>query len=409
MQEHAARHAQHHLEREERRAERRQYRHRGGGSRVFLAGILVFAMFASVFAIVTVATWGSVQGTAYFESIPATPSNSSTWVLSVSTADLRIGFTTNASAPEISINVAYDFSGAFLKDKTAADYYSTTFDNASAVKTFTMQQSNTWNFAMIQNTTVFATLKAGVSYNLTASTSTGNIALTVPANQSFSALDVAATTGNIGVTLGNGTVISGGLSVSATTGNVDLAASTDEIAGPVDIQATTGSVTAEFGATNLTQGIEVSTTTGPATVSLNQAILGGNVVASATTGSIGMTITNITLSTAIRISGTASTGSITAGITQGFNPGYNITVDMSVTSGDVNLNVVTGATFASTKFTLQSTTGVTGLFINNGGYVSPPAGTRNNIVQTVNQTNPFRIDGTISTTTGHINMYMQNT
>jgi len=389
-------------------------------SKIIISAILVFALLGSVFAVVTVVTWGTYTSDASYSHVPATPSSTSTWIFHADLADMNIIYTSNASAPEVQVNVHYDFAGAFLAGKTAGDLFTEDWDNASTVKHFYLNSKNWWTFPMIENNLVTITLRTGVEYNITATTATGSSTITVPNNENLTSLAIQSSTGSISASLGtnitvfgnvtinsmtgssslvvgNSTNVTGPIGVSASTGSVHLDIQDNCKVGIVMLHASTGNIAADIGNSNLTGGFSAETSTGSSQLRLTGTILGDDINASASTGSVDTWLTNITYASNIHFNIMVSTGSIYANITQLINPGANLTSSMNASTGSVDVGYKADDAVTSAMFASETDIGDID-YTNINGFLSPVG----NTFQSANYPSPRRMTFQIRTNTGGI-------
>ncbi|MBN2152073.1 MAG: hypothetical protein JW839_11540, partial [Candidatus Lokiarchaeota archaeon] len=365
--------------------------------KVFVSAVLVLALVGAVFAVVTVLTWGSYKGNASYSYNPAVPSTSDAWTFGVDNADLNIVYTTSPSAPEVNIDVQYDFAGGFLAGKTPDDLYSVTWDNSSGSKVFSLATKNWWSFPMFQNNLVTVTLKSGINFTITASTSTGSGEIAVPSNENLTSLSLSASTGDVKASLGENVSIEGDVCVEASTGSATyIMEEGSSVGGMVEVSASTGSVSVTAAAGELWGGISVSSSTGSAGLTLERTTIGGNITVETSTGSAGLSLVNVTLANDIALDASVSTGTVTVNVDQAANPGGNITASFSTSTGSVHVTYKGDDAHASAKFTTSTGTG-TAHFTNTGGFTTPSA----TEFQSVNQSNPCRFDAQVSTGTGN--------
>ncbi len=364
--------------------------------KVFISALLVLALVGAVFAVVTVMTWGSYEGTATYSYNPAVPSTSDTWSFNADTADLDIKYTTNASAPEVQVDVHYDFAGGFLSGKTPADLYSINWDNSSGIKVFSLDSRTWWSFPMFQNNIVTVTLKSGIIYNITASASTGFAHIAVLNNQNLTALSVSTSTGEAKAIIGKNVDVAGSVSVHASTGSASFIMGDGcTIGGLLDVSASTGSASITTMNCELAGGVSLGSSTGSSSLTLNGTRLGNDILVDTSTGDASVSLTNITLSANIDLNVSVSTGSVNVKIVQIINPGGNITASLRTSTGAAVISYKSDDAFASAKFTTSTGTG-SDHFTNAGNFETISA----NVFQSTNQTNSIRFDAQVSTSTG---------
>lgn len=371
-------------------------RHKAG--KIIVSVILVLVLIGAGFAIVTVMTWGSYRGSATYAFNPAVPSISDTWVFNADDADLDIKYTTNSSAPEVRVDIRYDFAGGFLAGKTPADLYAITWNNVSATKEFAMVTKAWWSFPMFRNNLVTVTIKSGININITASTGTGFAQMTVPDNENITALSVRASTGNAKVILGKSVHVSSAVTVHASTGSATLLMGDGStVDGKLDIASSTGSANIMARNGVLQGGLSVTSSTGTASLTLNATTVGGGMVVETSTGNAIAALRNITLSTNLDLNVSVSTGSAILVVDQVTNPGGNMSARIKTSTGSVYITYKGDDLAASAKFTTSTGTG-NSHFTNTGGFTTISA----TEFRSDNYPGPSRFDANVSASTGSI-------
>ncbi|MFX0098934.1 MAG: hypothetical protein ACFFCS_05085 [Candidatus Hodarchaeota archaeon] len=309
--------------------------------------LLLIVISSGGFAFLVLVTWDNLAGQGSYVH-PGPGSTESAWIFEVETAEMvNLTFTSNLSAPEVSIDIDYDVSGAFLKGQTIADYYNETFDNASAVKKFSLERKNNWNFMVFDRTVVTITLREDVNYSLTVWIVTGSINLEIPDNQTLDKLNVSSVTGSLSLTIGN---------------NVSISGSTD-------FNTVTGSVNADIGNVNFAEGIDIRVVTGSVNADLIDSIIGGNSNVVTTTGSLDISLANVTYTQDVSLNFETVTGSVDLDIVQLVDIGANITSVVDVVTGSIGVNYQGNSTLNGTGvyFVGDTTTGSVN-YDNQGGF-----------------------------------------
>ncbi|MEX2681141.1 MAG: zinc-ribbon domain-containing protein [Candidatus Sigynarchaeota archaeon] len=376
----------------------RPARSRQKASKIFISALLVVALVGAVFSVVIVLTWGSIGGHMSFSYDPAVPPSADTWSFDVAVSSLDIRYTTNASAPEVRVDVYYDIKGGFLAGKTFTDLNSVMYDNSSEVKEFSLKSKSWWSFPMIQNIMVIATLKSGIMYNISASASIGRVQVHIPDNENLTALSAVSSTGDTAVVLGKNVTVTGPIRVHASTGSASI--TIDDgcvINGRLDVSASTGSASIVAGKGELAVGLSVDVSTGAVNLVLNRTRLDNDMVIHSSTGDATVSLKNITLSANVDLNVSVSTGSIRVTVDQTTSPGGNITASMTTSTGSVYISYKSDDDFASAKFTTSTSSGST-FFTNTGGFTK----ISNTEFQSVNQLNLNRFDAQVSTSTGSV-------
>src|SRR5271157_201751 len=352
---------------------------RASASRIIISLILIFAVIGSAMAVITLTTWGSYKGDARYTYAPSTFPAKDSWSFSTDSANMNIQYTTNISAPEIQVAVHYDFAGAFLKGKTAADVYTLTFDNAS--KHFSLARTNVLTFAMLDNSSVLVTLNPTVIFSITASIASGNLAMTIPDGIKVGDLSMTTVSGNNHLVVGNNDTINGTVSMAATSGNVNFTS----------------------GSSNFTKSMAFQDTSGNVGVTMTGGNAGGNIMANTTSGNVYMNIANVTLASNIRLDVGDVSGNVILTMDQRLNPTKNVLCYLGDVSGNVDVNYKARSTQSSA---LLSSTKVSGTIncINNGGFESLAGGS---VFQTMNQGNPSRFDANVAVVSGNIHIIGQ--
>lgn len=376
------------------------YRSRPQGSRAFLSAILVLAVLAAGFAVVSVATWGSYDEVQTYVHDPGAPEGAASWSIQADTARVAVRYTSDPAAPAATVTVHLQGSGPFLAGKTASDVYLVSFDNASLAKSVSLARKDPFTFPWLENSSITVTLKAGTTYTIAAQAVTGSISLDVPANQTLDGISLGSTTGSARVALAGGVAVSGNLTASVVTGSVSFAAGTNtSITGDLHLSAITGSIDMGMAAgTSVGGTLRLITTTGSIGASLMVTTLGGDVSLNTTTGSITLHVVNMTASSNLRLDAGVVTGSITATFVQQVAAGANFTSQVNSVTGSINVSFEGVAAHTSARFVASEGSG-TPAFTNQGGFETLPG---NAIFQSIQQDRPNRMDFALQTTTGSI-------
>ena len=355
-------------------ARRARRARKASASRVIISLILIFAVIGSAMAVITLTTWGSYKGDAQYKYAPASIPTKDAWSFSTDSANLNIVYTTNASAPEIQVAVHYDFAGAFIKGKTAADLYTLTFDNAS--KQFSLARKDILTFAMIDNSSVFVTLNPAVTFNITASVASGNLVMMIPDGIKAGSLSLTASSGNNHLVIGSNATIEGTVNVVTISGNVDFTSGNSTYAKAMAFRATSGNVG----------------------VTLFRVNASGNIVANATSGNVNVNIANMTLGANIRLDVGVLSGNINLVVDQRANPAKNVSCYLGTASGNVVVNYKAMSSQSSAKFTSTKVSG--NIYCTDNGGFSKPSGDCS-IFQS-NQGKPCNFDAKLNTVSGNI-------
>ncbi len=365
--------------------------------KAFVSAVLVLALVGAVFSVVTVITWGSYKGNATYSYDPAVPSTSDTWSFSVDVADLDVKYTSNVSAPEVQVDVQYDFAGGFLAGKAPADLFSITWDNSSGIKVFSLNSKNWWSFPMFQNNLVTVTLKSGINYSITLSTSTGFGQVAVPDNENLTSLSITTSTGAAKAVLGENVSVSGPVTLHASTGSASFTMGDGStIGGLLDVSASTGAASITTLNGELAGGVSLDSSTGSANLTLDGTTLGNDILVDTSTGGAFVSLTNITLTMDIDLNVSVSTGSLRLNVDQTINPGGNITASISTSTGTATISYKGDDAHASAKFTTSISSG-SPHFTNAGGFTTSPTE-----FQSTNYPNSTRFDAQVHASTGSV-------
>lgn len=364
------------------RTRRSRHGRKASASRIITSLILIFAVVGSAMAIITLVTWGSYKGDAQYLYAPATIPARDSWSFSTDSANLNIQYTTNATAPEIQINVHYDFAGAFMKGKTASDMYTITFDNAS--KQFSLARKNVWTFAMLDNSSVTVTLNPTVIFGITATVQSGNLGVTIPNGVEVGNLSMTTTSGNNHLLIGTNDTIDGKVQMATTSGNVDVTSGNSTFKQSMAFQATSGNIAA----------------------TLTRCNASGNIAFNGTSGNMNVNIANMTLGSNIHLDAGVVSGNIIFTVDQSVNPTKNISCYLGAVSGNIDVNYKAKITQSSAMF---SSTKVSGTIIctNNGGFEPPASNSNPAVFQTMDQSKPCRFDAKVHTVSGNIRIIGQ--
>ncbi|MBD3188880.1 zinc-ribbon domain-containing protein [Candidatus Bathyarchaeota archaeon] len=363
---------------------RNQHRHppRSRRRRMKIASIFALVTSAAVgtFFVVVVATWGDIQGDDLFVHDSGQGPQDESWVFSAETSDIHIEYDDSPSAPDVTIDIHYDISGPFLKDKALEDIFTVSWDNASAVKHFHLD-TKSFIMPMFDRTIVQVILKEGNNFTLSVATTTGDISCNVPGNESLAGLNMSATTGDIISTIGkNATIhdnfrlevttgkiqvdigenvtIGGNFSTITTTGDITSIFRQDSsIHGKISQVATTGDVEMNATGLNLHQQLELAATTGKVKVFILNSSLENIISLTTTTGDVSATLSNINYRSDIHISVDVTTGDLKIDLLQEMQMAANVTGSMTASTGDMDVTCRVNGTNIGASFVGVTSTG----------------------------------------------------
>ena len=326
-----------------------------------IAGIIISCLVFSIigFFLVGVFTFGTYQETFTYYYYPASPASIEECTIYADTASIQIQYNSTPVSYAAKADVNFQFSGLFMAGKTYQNFFYPISwgGNTSAELTLT---SIHWawidptNWFKVENHVITLTLRTDIVYDITATSITGGVSITIPENVTVNDLSLSCTTGGVSV-YGTGANFSQGLSSSTTTGNVLLnftrCSFGDNIAGGT----TTGGVTFNTYNADYAQDITwtLSTTTGSILMNIQQySNMSASVTGSAitTTGGITTYYYDNSGDYGARFTGTTTTGVVSC------------TADDIIGVGSDKYKVCTSGDFATTAIytydlTLQTTTG----------------------------------------------------
>jgi hypothetical protein len=230
----------------------------------------------------------------------------------------------------------------------------------------------------LYNILVLVTLRTDIVYDIKAHTVTGSLKMRVPED-----------------------IILNNTILQTTTGEVLLNSfANTKFEGKVSVQSTTGTASVISKRTNYTYGLNAGTTTGTLVLSFENCLLGNDLTGIVTTGSIFYTTNNLTFIQGSTINLQTTTGTIYGTINQYEDLGANVTGNLAVVTGSIELDYVNDKSGIGTRFSGAVTTG-------NLNYVySASEFTRFNGVLTSGNYNsaPYKYTFSLSTVTGTINL-----
>ena len=243
-----------------------------------IAGIIISCLVFSIigFFIVGAFTFASHQESFTFYYNQASPASVEECIVYADTASIQIQYNSTPVSYVAKADVNFQFSGLFMAGKTYQNFFNPiSWINTSSAELTLTSIHWAWidptNWFKLENHVVTLTLRTDIVYNITATSITGGVSITVPENVTVNDLTLSCTTGGVNI-YGTGANFSQGLSSSTTTGSVLLnftrCSFGDDIAGGT----TTGGVTLNTYNADYAQDITwtLSTTTGGIVMNIQQ-------------------------------------------------------------------------------------------------------------------------------------------
>ena len=372
---------------------------RSKSSKAGLAFVMILILFGAVFAVITVLTWGSYSGKDQRIYSPAVPNNSSSWRFEVDTAHLEVGFSSNLSAPEVVVDINYDWAGAFMKDKIPVDLYNITWETTGTDKVFKLDYDDYQLPPMIQNTAVIVTLNPNVEFDLNLVTITGSLWMNTTEAKNITNIDATTSTGSIIIDVEDNVNITGNLDAFVSTGSIIITSGENvSFGGNVTATVSTGGVDFSIGTGSRIQGItKIQSNTGSTNVVMQGVQVDDDAIIKSTTGSVYYRSVNLTYGNDIDLNISSSTGSVDMFVDQFVDPLANVTANVETSTGGIDINYKGDDVFVSATFEAHESG--TPDFDNNGGFEVLPG---NSIFRSINQGNPARFDCKATVSTGSI-------
>ena len=194
--------------------------------------LLEFFLLAGggIFGIVMAANWGSIEGYNYYYYDNPTPASVESFQFDVDVSDVDIGFNETQTNHLIAIEYHYKVSGGFMDEKTFEDIFTVTWDNLSAVVSFTSEFQWFSNWVINDRSVITIILRSDVIWAIDGDLSTGGLDFIIPEDTTFSNFTLDATTGDLDLRIDNGTVFQENFNVAVSTGSIYILG--DEVAIP---------------------------------------------------------------------------------------------------------------------------------------------------------------------------------
>ncbi len=269
-------------------------------------------------------------------------------------ANVYIDYANDSSADLINLSYYYLIGHALLLEPPAPQVVLT---NSTSGNVLTVNVdvdfpalvlTSTWT--TVTQLTINPTLLTNLS--ISCDTANINVDSSYSTNKTFIDIDLLTDTGNIEVTLTNGSNILGDLLVTRTTGNAEvILGKNSAIAGNLQINSTTGN--AEL-------------------ILLEDTTLNNDFIVKTSTGNIDLALNNISLNNN-EIQGflLAISGNIEANIIQRLDPTGNLTLTMTASSGNARLTISLEADYLSSAIYYQTGSGSVNINANPPGFDTP--------------------------------------
>lgn len=348
--------------------------------------------------------------------------------------DVEIRYTTNASAPLISMSYHYLIRHAVIFSPDVI----VSFNNLTVGKILTVQLTmdiTELGFTSIVSSIISLTINPKLLSNLSIHVGTGNILLdnTHSLNQTFLNVDLRAATGNINVNLtafshimgevylssatgslgivtGMLVFADGSLQATCSTGSIDVNLGTaNTISGDLHLYAITGNSDLEIGENSSIYGsMQVKASSGNVAVLLKSGtLLQTDFLLQTVSGNVDLTYTDLFLED-INITGTvqATSGNILVNIQQLRNLNGNMTLNVNTGSGNINFHISLEFDNLSSRIYSHYGSGATYYFPPDPlGFASPSGGYLYSDIPN----RASRIDANLLTTSGNIYIYASRT
>ncbi len=361
-------------------------------------GILLLAG-GGIFGIIMAVNWGSLEGYNYYYYDNSTPASVESINFEIEVSDVLLQYNETETDHLIEIDYHYLVSGAFLDEKTFDDVFKVTWDNESAVATFISDFQWLTNWVFNDRSLVTITLRSDIVWAIDGAVTTGSLDFVIPEDTQFDNFTLSATTGDIDLTLLNGTVFQKDFDLDITTGSVSISGNEVEFYQDFNIIATTGDIDIYGGAFEFKGDFYAQISTGSMEIVLDNPEIGEYVGLFSTTGDINLQLIdpryNSNVSTWIA---DASTGSIDLILTQSNSMTTNITANFHATTGDIDVDLTIPSSFGA-HFASSVVTGDIDYY-NNGGFVED-----GNDFQTSIYPRSSNYDFTLGVSTGSIDVW----
>ena len=228
--------------------------------------IIVVICLAASFGIWTGLAWGDFSKKVDY-AIPATSSayNDITLNVAMSTSSITLTFVNPQPGDPL---VRGEYNQVLRGGKMYGDY---TFTYGMTDNIVTLSQTGqVWWFIGEQDISTTIYLLTNTTYTINLASSTGTVTVTIPA----------------------GTADQKDLTASTSTGNVAVTATGVKITGNVEASTSTGPVQVTFDSVTVTGNVWTHTSTGDDSMTMTGCNIGGNVKSDASTGGVNSTLTN---------------------------------------------------------------------------------------------------------------------
>jgi hypothetical protein len=332
-----------------------------------IVGIIMSCLIFGVvgFFVVGIFTSGTYQETFTYTYNPASPASVEQCTIYADTASINVQYNSTPVSYYAKVEVNLRITGMFQSGKTFQNFFNPiSWENASSAalsltkNPLSLIDPTQW--FKIENNVITLTLRTDIVYDITATSITGGVSMTVPENVTVNDLTLSCVTGGVSV-YGTNANFTQGLSSSTTTGGVLLnftkCAFGDNIAGTT----TTGGVILNMYNAEYAQNIvwTLATTTGSITMNIQQYTdMGADVTgtANAVTGGIAAIYKDSGANTGARFVGRTTTGVVSRTAT-----GYDADI------GTEKLKTCTSSDFGIATNTYDMTLTTTTGNINIGG------------------------------------------
>ncbi|NIQ06371.1 MAG: hypothetical protein GWO20_11805 [Candidatus Korarchaeota archaeon] len=346
--------------------------------KVVIGVLLLIAIVPLTYLTVAYLTYDSFTETQVLYYTPHEPSGVEHLSLGMDIGHFRIRYNETPTSYYAQVNVDVQVSGPFVAWHSYEDYFQPIIwenESVSSSKFVLKSKDRAWHpttWLVKRNVSVTVILRTDIVYEINATTTAGSVDLSIP--KGVSTDDIALTT---------------------TTGEVSLnAAENASFHGDVTLTTSVGSAELYAEKATFTQDIWGTATTGEVTLHFSRCVFGGNVIGDVTTGDLDVFTYNAKYTRENTLNLSATTGDIDLEIFQYVDMNADVTGNVVVTTGSIELLYRDNSPLIGSKFVGETNVGQLD-YINSGGFTKEGSVFSSDDYETATHTYEFALISTV--------------
>lgn len=346
--------------------------------KVVIGVLLLIAIVPLTFLTVAFLTYDSFTESQVLYHKPHEPSEVESLSLEMDIGHFRIRYNETPTSYYAQVNVDVQVAGPFVAWHSYEDYFEPIIWENESVSSSTFilnSKGRAWHpttWLVKRNVSVTVILRTDIVYEINATTTAGSVDLSIPTGVRTDNIALTTTTGKISVNAAENAFFHGDVTLATSVGSAKLYAE----------KAT------------FTQDIWGSATTGEVTLHFSRCVFGGNVIGEVTTGDLDLSTYNAKYTGGSTLNLSATAGDIDVEIFQYVDMNADVTGNVMVTTGSIELVYRDNSPLIGTKFVGETNVGQLD-YTNSGGFTKEGSVFSSNDYETAAHTYEFALMSTV--------------